>query len=62
MKIKENRAICLICGELITSPSVHFSRTCSCGNLTVDGGTHYLKRTYKHKTKWKEFSIYEKEA
>ena len=58
-RILENKAMCLICGKVVYSPGIHISQTCECGNLTVDGGTAYLKRSFKHRGKWKEMSIYE---
>ena len=57
-RIKVNKAQCLICGDVITSEYTHHLATCSCGNLSVDGGHSYLKRTYKYRNKWKELSEY----
>lgn len=45
-KIKCNRAKCLKCGDIIESKSVHDFQTCSCGNLSVDGGHFYLRRCF----------------
>ena len=42
-----NRAKCLNCGDIIRSKNRHDFRTCSCGNLSVDGGSWYIKRNYK---------------
>lgn len=41
-----NRAQCLRCGEVLESLHRHDFRTCSCGNLSVDGGEDYLKRSF----------------
>ena len=58
-KILANMAQCLVCKDVLFSYSTHDCRTCSCGNLTVDGGTSYLKRSFKT-NKWQELSIFEK--
>lgn len=52
-----NKAKCLICGEVIESKHVHDYVTCSCGNLSVDGGSWYCKRIYETGT-WEELSIF----
>lgn len=41
-----NKAMCDNCHEVIHSKSVHDYVTCSCGNLSVDGGNAYLKRNF----------------
>jgi len=44
-----NKAMCDNCHEVIHSKSVHDYNTCSCGDLSVDGGLSYLKRNFgKH--------------
>lgn len=43
-KVKKNCAKCLICGDVLVSDWVHDFRTCSCGNLSVDGGLEYIRR------------------
>lgn len=45
--IVRNRARCLKCGETIESTYTHDYKTCSCGNLSVDGGTDYIRRSYR---------------
>jgi hypothetical protein len=44
-KIDKSRTgiLCLRCGTLIVSWSVHDFKECSCGNCNIDGGTSYLK-------------------
>lgn len=42
--ITKNCARCLRCGDIIESQHRHDFQTCSCGNLSVDGGLDYLKR------------------
>ena len=44
-KILRNRARCLGCGEVVESRYRHEFVTCGCGNLSVDGGLEYLKRS-----------------
>jgi hypothetical protein len=45
--ITVNAAKCLKCGDTIMSTSRHDFVTCSCGNLSVDGGHDYLKRSVR---------------
>ena len=47
--IYSNAATCLICNDKIRSKNRHDFRRCSCGNLTVDGGSWYAKRGFKGK-------------
>ena len=42
--IWSNKAQCLRCLDIIRSVNKHHFVTCSCGGLSVDGGSHYLKR------------------
>ena len=56
-KIICNKAQCLICGDIIESKTRHDYVTCRCGNLSVDGGTDYIKRTVGDMTKYKELSV-----
>ncbi|WP_420832343.1 DUF7695 domain-containing protein [Paenibacillus humicola] len=37
---------CLTCNEIIESTTRHDHNTCRCGNVSVDGGRDYLKRSY----------------
>lgn len=43
--IKCNKAQCLKCKEIIESTFRHDYKTCKCGNLSVDGGKDYCKRS-----------------
>lgn len=53
-----NRAHCNICRQTITSTHRHDFVTCSCGNLSVDGGLDYLRRGFSHgKSSWDDESI-----
>jgi hypothetical protein len=42
-----NAARCLLCGDTIESTHTHDFRTCSCGNVSVDGGPAYRKRVFR---------------
>lgn len=44
-----NAAICNVCGWFIRSRNRHDYVTCKCGNVSVDGGSWYAKRTFKDK-------------
>ena len=57
-KLKVNKAICDICGEILESKHSHDFVTCRCGNLSVDGGKKYLKRSFRT-NKWHDLSKYE---
>lgn len=56
-----NRAKCLTCDSVITSEFRHDYVTCSCGNLSVDGGLDYERRGFTEGCKWEELSEYKKE-
>jgi len=51
-----NKAKCLICGEVIESKHRHDFQCCSCGNLCVDGGQDYFKRTLQEPGTYQELS------
>lgn len=56
MTILRNSAKCLLCGDEIESKHVHDFVTCSCGQLSVDGGKQYLKRCYSSLDEWEDTS------
>lgn len=56
--IKANRAKCLLCHEVLESKYTHDFVTCSCGNLSVDGGHSYLRRAAIDSTLYEELSVY----
>ncbi len=58
-KIKVNRVQCKICGDIIESKYTHDIQRCSCGNVDVDGGLEYLKRSYISKEDYIELSEFE---
>lgn len=55
MPITRNSARCLDCGDEIVSVHRHDFVTCSCGNVSVDGGKDYLKRSYQS-DRWEDTS------
>lgn len=57
-KLKANKAKCLICGDVIESKTIHDFVTCTCGNLSVDGGKEYCKRSVMEIEKYEELSEY----
>ena len=57
-KIIRNSAKCLECGDEIESTHRHDFRTCSCGNIFVDGGKDYVRRGWTS-DEWVETSTYE---
>lgn len=52
-----NQAKCFRCDQIIVSKNRHDMVTCSCGNLSVDGGSWYAKRSYKT-LQWEDMTIY----
>ena len=55
--ILQNEAKCLKCGDQIFSAHRHDCKTCSCGNLSVDGGMDYIRRAIADKSKVKDLSL-----
>ena len=55
-KILTNKAKCLICDDILESTSRHDSKTCSCGNLSVDGGHDYIRRSYREEDSYEDLS------
>lgn len=51
--IRKNAVFCYICQEEVESKHRHDFRGCACGQVFVDGGTAYRKRTYLG-TYWEE--------
>lgn len=43
----ENAAECLVCGDYIRSNHRHDFKYCKCGNISVDGGSWYVRRGFK---------------
>ena len=49
-KISKNCIKCNYCGDIIISESRHDFKACRCGLVAVDGGTDYLRRSFKNST------------
>ena len=45
--IISNKAQCRLCGDIVESLHRHDYKSCKCGNMSVDGGKSYLKRSYR---------------
>ena len=43
-----NGVVCMGCKDYIRSKNKHDFVTCSCGNVSVDGGSHYARRIAKN--------------
>lgn len=54
--ILSNQVFCLRCEDAPFSSNRHDMRSCKCGNVSVDGGTAYLRRMFGTK-EWKDISI-----
>lgn len=46
VKIVRNMVRCNRCFDVIESTHVHDFKFCSCESVAVDGGLHYLKRSF----------------
>ena len=46
MEVKAIR--CLICQDVVFSRATHDYRTCSCGNVSIDGGFNYTRISFKN--------------
>ena len=44
-RILVNKAQCKLCGDIIESTHGHDYRGCKCGEIAVDGGKNYLRRS-----------------
>lgn len=55
--IIRNSARCLRCGDEIVSEHRHDFRRCSCGGISVDGGTSYIRRLFTRDARWVDTSI-----
>jgi hypothetical protein len=52
-----NAAECLVCGDQPRSTNRHDFRPCKCGNVSVDGGSWYVKRSFRTGD-WKSIIIH----
>lgn len=55
-KILSNKAKCLLCNDIVESTHRHDFRSCSCGNISVDGGLDYLRRSQKKPASFEDMS------
>ena len=46
MKIIVNKVRCKRCDSIIESKNVHDFQRCSCGAITIDGGTDYQRTSW----------------
>lgn len=60
-KIIKNKAQCRLCGDVIESTHRHDFKMCSCGEISVDGGTDYISRSYKNRENIIELSEFEED-
>lgn len=51
-----NKAQCLVCGMILESTYRHDFKCCTCGNVCVDGGNDYHKRSVRNASKYRELS------
>lgn len=61
-KILRNRARCKLCDEIIESNYRHDFKSCKCGEISVDGGTSYLRRLATSFENLEELSEFELEV
>ncbi len=54
-----NSAICLECNTEVESKHRHDYVRCPCGNVAVDGGKDYFKRSVRNVAMFKDTSICE---
>ncbi len=53
-----NRAQCRKCNDIIISHDRHDYVSCTCRAIAVDGGTSYLRRSFKDRNDIIEMSVY----
>ena len=56
-KVIKNAIQCKLCGEIIESTDRHQYVTCKCGACAVDGGHDYLRRSFRDKDCYIDFSV-----
>lgn len=57
-----NKAQCKLCGDVIESKHRHDFKSCKCGEISVDGGKSYIKRSAKNLGNIIELSDWYEEA
>ena len=58
--IVKNSATCLLCGHEIESTHRHDFVVCSCGEISLDGGHSYFRRSARNFSNLKDTSIVRK--
>ncbi|MCK5016225.1 MAG: hypothetical protein KAS32_04055 [Candidatus Peribacteraceae bacterium] len=59
-RIKVNKIKCLSCNDIIESIHRYDFKTCSCGDVSVEGGKEYIRRFSLHGAKgFEELSEHE---
>lgn len=61
-KLLVNKAMCNVCNDVLYSKHRHDFVTCTCGNLSVDGGEEYIRRVYNDKNFITELSLYDDDS
>jgi hypothetical protein len=57
MSIIQNAAYCKKCNQIVISNSHHDFKTCTCSNVSVDGGTCYLRRSINEIDLYEELTL-----
>lgn len=57
VRILQNQARCLDCGDEPYSAHRHNFKYCKCGNISVDGGLDYIRRGYLPDANMEDMSI-----
>lgn len=60
-KLIKNQVKCLKCGDIIVSERRYDFVTCSCGNVSVDGGSDYCRVSFEEKGTWVDISVWEED-
>ena len=61
--IVTNKAQCKLCGDIIESLNRHDYKRCGCGEIAVDGGKSYLRRSARDLSNIIELSeVYQEEV
>ena len=61
--IVTNKAQCNLCGDIIESLNRHDYKRCGCGEIAVDGGKSYLRRSARDLSNIIELSeVYQEEV
>ena len=61
-KVIKNAGYCKVCDEEIESVSRHDFKSCTCGNIFVDGGHHYTRHGVEQAGQYENRSVYSTET